>query len=53
MTATDVTSRRGGPAHLLARALPLPAGAGLARTLVERNARAYRHVWVVLVIGVF
>ena len=53
MTATDVTSRRVGPAHLLARALPLPAGAGLARTLVERNARAYRHVWVVLVSGVF
>jgi lipooligosaccharide transport system permease protein len=53
MTVTDVTSRRGGPAHMLARALPMPAGAGLARTLVERNARAFRHVWVVLVSGFF
>ena len=53
MTATDVTSRHGGPAHMLARALPMPAGAGLARTLVERNARAFRHVWVVLVSGFF
>ena len=53
MTATDVTSRRGRAAHMLARALPLPAGAGLARTLVERNARAFRHVWVVLVSGFF
>jgi lipooligosaccharide transport system permease protein len=53
MTVTDVTSRRGGRVHALARALPVPAGAGLARTLVERNARAFRHVWVVLVSGFF
>jgi len=39
--------------HALARALPLPAGAGLARTLVERNARAFRHLWVVLISGFF
>jgi lipooligosaccharide transport system permease protein len=40
-------------AHRLARALPLPAGAGLARTLVERNARAFRHGWITLVSGFF
>ena len=37
----------------LARALPIPAGAGLARTLVERNARAYRHAWIAIVSGFF
>ena len=37
----------------IARALPVPAGAGLARTLVERNARAFRHAWVTLVSGLF
>jgi lipooligosaccharide transport system permease protein len=39
--------------HTIARALPLPAGAGLARTLVERNLRAFRHGWLVLVSGFF
>jgi lipooligosaccharide transport system permease protein len=39
--------------HAIARALPLPAGAGLARTLVERNMRAFRHGWLVLVSGFF
>ena len=39
--------------HAVARALPLPAGAGLARTLVERNMRAFRHGWLVLVSGFF
>jgi lipooligosaccharide transport system permease protein len=53
MTATEVTPRPAGRVHALARALPLPAGAGLARTLVERNARAFRHLWVVLVSGFF
>jgi lipooligosaccharide transport system permease protein len=53
MTATEVTRRPAGGVHALARALPLPAGAGLARTLVERNARAFRHLWVVLVSGFF
>jgi lipooligosaccharide transport system permease protein len=37
----------------LARAGPVPAGAGRARLLVERNARAWRHVWIVLVSGFF
>ncbi|HEX2361459.1 MAG TPA: ABC transporter permease [Jiangellaceae bacterium] len=40
-------------AHAVARALPLPVGAGLARTLVERNMRAFRHGWLVLVSGFF
>jgi lipooligosaccharide transport system permease protein len=53
MTATEVTPRLAGRVHALARALPLPAGAGLARTLVERNARAFRHLWIVLVSGFF
>jgi lipooligosaccharide transport system permease protein len=39
--------------HTLARVLPLPAGAGLARTLVERNVRAFKHGWAVLVSGLF
>jgi lipooligosaccharide transport system permease protein len=46
MTTLPVASR-------VARALPLPAGAGLARTLVERNVRAFRHGWVTLVSGFF
>jgi lipooligosaccharide transport system permease protein len=37
----------------LARALPVPAGAGMARMLVERNARAFRHFWPTLVSGFF
>jgi lipooligosaccharide transport system permease protein len=53
MTATEVTRPPARGVHALARALPLPAGAGLARTLVERNARAFRHLWVVLVSGFF
>jgi lipooligosaccharide transport system permease protein len=39
--------------HAVARALPLPAGAGLARALVERNMRAFRHGWAVLISGFF
>lgn len=49
-TATERTPRR-GPAASIARALPVPAGAGLARMLVERNVRAFRHLWVALVTG--
>ncbi|GAB2680464.1 ABC transporter permease [Thalassiella azotivora] len=44
---------RGGAVHQLARALPLPAGAGMARMLVERNARAFRRMWVTVVSGFF
>lgn len=44
-TATATTTSR------LVRALPFPAGAGLARMLVERNIMAFRHGWVALVTG--
>ena len=37
----------------LARAVPVPAGAGMARLLVERNARVFRHAWLTLVSGFF
>ena len=40
-------------ASRVARALPLPAGAGLARTLVERNLRAFRRGWITVVSGFF
>jgi lipooligosaccharide transport system permease protein len=35
----------------IARVLPLPAGAGMARILVERNVLSYRHAWIALVTG--
>ena len=31
--------------------MPMPAGAGLARMLVERNVRSFRHGWIALVTG--
>jgi lipooligosaccharide transport system permease protein len=40
-------------AHRVARAVPLPAGAGMGRALVERNLRAFRHGWITLVSGFF
>lgn len=46
-------STRTGTAGRLARALPLPAGAGMARMLVERNARALRHGWLTVLSGFF
>ncbi|WP_298328053.1 ABC transporter permease [Haloactinopolyspora sp.] len=46
-------TRPGALVHTLARALPVPAGAGMARALVERNVRAFRHGWVTLVSGFF
>jgi lipooligosaccharide transport system permease protein len=42
-----------GVAARLARAVPVPAGAGMARMLVERNTRAFRYAWPVLVSGFF
>ena len=35
------------------RAIPIPAGAGMARALVERNVRTFKHMWVILVSGFF
>jgi lipooligosaccharide transport system permease protein len=40
-------------ARQLLRAVPVPAGAGMARMLVERNARAFRYAWPVLLSGFF
>jgi lipooligosaccharide transport system permease protein len=50
------TGRPAGGATLAARvagALPIPAGAGLARMLIERNIRAYRRFWVAITTGFF
>lgn len=58
-TTRGVTSgsagRAGGPglANRLARAMPLPAGAGMARTLVERNFVSFRRTWTIIVSGFF
>jgi len=38
-------------ASRLARLLPVPAGAGLARILVERNIMSFRHGWLGLLTG--
>jgi lipooligosaccharide transport system permease protein len=42
---------RVSPASRVARALPLPAGAGMARKLVERNVMSFRHGWIALLTG--
>ncbi len=50
-TPSPTATRRPGAAGRLARALPMPAGAGLSRMLVERNITAFRHGWIALVTG--
>ena len=40
-----------GLASRIARAMPMPAGAGMARILVERNIMGFRHAWIALVTG--
>ena len=35
----------------LSRAVPIPAGAGLARMIVERNLTSFRHGWITLLTG--
>ncbi len=47
MSATSAPSM----ATRLSRAVPLPAGAGLSRMLVERNITSFRHGWIALVTG--
>lgn len=42
-----------GLARSIARALPLPAGAGMARMMIERNVVAFRHAWITIVSGFF
>lgn len=51
-TSTDTGAPPSG-LHRLTRALPLPAGAGLARMLVERNWRVFRRSWIAIVSGFF
>ncbi|HET8598896.1 MAG TPA: ABC transporter permease [Segeticoccus sp.] len=52
MTArTQVPTPSVGLASRLARVLPVPAGAGLARVLVQRNVMAFRHGWIAIVTG--
>ena len=46
-------TRPGKVARSLATALPLPAGAGMARMLVERNYRSFRRSWTIIVSGFF
>ena len=50
-TAPPATKK--GLASRIARLLPMPAGAGMARILVERNIMSYRHAWIALVTGFF
>lgn len=42
-----------GLANRLARAMPIQAGAGMARTLVERNFVSFRRTWTIVVSGFF
>ncbi len=46
-------AHRTGLAHVIARVLPLPAGAGMARMMIERNFVAFRHAWITVVSGFF
>ncbi len=46
-------TRPRGIAHQIARLVPMPAGAGMARALVERNVLSFRQRWVTLVSGFF
>jgi lipooligosaccharide transport system permease protein len=48
---STVTTSLPGAASRLARLVPVPAGAGLARMMVERNVTAFRHGWIALVTG--
>jgi len=41
----------GRTAYRLVRLVPVPAGAGLARVLVERNMMSFRHGWLTLLTG--
>ena len=50
MTAVG-TSPQAGASSRLARLVPVPAGAGLARMMVERNITSFRHGWIALVTG--
>lgn len=49
----EPTTTGGGWARALGRAIPIPAGAGMARMLVERNLLVYRRKWIAFVTGFF
>jgi len=51
LSRTSAPPARPGVASRLARLLPVPAGAGLARILVERNIMSFRHGWLGLLTG--
>ena len=53
MTATTgaAAAPTRGLASRIASVLPMPAGAGMARILVERNIMSFRHGWIALVTG--
>jgi lipooligosaccharide transport system permease protein len=48
---STATAARPRTSSRLARLLPVPAGAGMARMLVERNITSFRHGWIALVTG--
>ena len=48
---TTSPARPAARATRLATLVPMPAGAGLARMLVERNITSFRHGWIALVTG--
>ena len=52
VAATGPGPGRRSVARLVA-AVPLPAGAGMARMLVRRNVTAWKHAWMTLVSGLF
>jgi lipooligosaccharide transport system permease protein len=47
------TDERVPLARQMVRAVPFPAGAGMARMLVERNFRSFRRTWSIIVSGFF
>ncbi|HET9654667.1 MAG TPA: ABC transporter permease [Kineosporiaceae bacterium] len=51
MSVADLAGRRG--IRALADAVPIPAGAGMARALMRRNLIAWKHMWPTLVSGFF
>ncbi|GAA1238027.1 ABC transporter permease [Oryzihumus leptocrescens] len=49
--STQGTLARPTAASRVARLLPVPAGAGMARILVERNVMSFRHGWIAIITG--
>ena len=53
VATTTGRERAGGLARQVVRAIPVPAGAGMARMLIERNYRSFRRTWSIIVSGFF